>query len=349
MGHEHKYMGHETANWGGRGLGYTLFNTYLCNQPCYCQVVVEPGAQLCTLILSPWRSFLDLKLMLRTRYYGRRWLVLNLRKRMSPRVSSSLNRWVDWDRSGLTVEMKPGLIVSVRLSLTWPWAPRSWSLLKSRYRLVVAGSFNWIRWETTSVLVPFIRLPKRLMTGWLSNWLTFSTPHITPRHNTLLKAGVDIVGISNWKHTLWTRRVRFLWSWTSGSPTTFSELEEFRSHRRDDLWLQEVPVCQLDPRVDISVLVPPTRVSKRHTTGWLINSLTFSTQHTKSKHNRWLKVGVIIVGTSSGLPTSWMRRSEDICYSVNPLFTHTIISNSLQPLEVLEEVFLTKWKIRWSS
>jgi hypothetical protein len=37
MGHEHKYMGHETANWGGKGLGYMLFNAHLCNQPCYCQ------------------------------------------------------------------------------------------------------------------------------------------------------------------------------------------------------------------------------------------------------------------------------------------------------------------------
>jgi hypothetical protein len=27
-----------------------LFNEYLCNQPCHCQVVVEPGAQLCTLL-----------------------------------------------------------------------------------------------------------------------------------------------------------------------------------------------------------------------------------------------------------------------------------------------------------
>ena len=27
-----------------------LFNGHLCNQPCYCQVVVEPGAQLCTLL-----------------------------------------------------------------------------------------------------------------------------------------------------------------------------------------------------------------------------------------------------------------------------------------------------------
>jgi hypothetical protein len=31
-------MGHETTNWGGRGLGYMLFNEHLCNQPCYCQV-----------------------------------------------------------------------------------------------------------------------------------------------------------------------------------------------------------------------------------------------------------------------------------------------------------------------
>jgi hypothetical protein len=43
-------MGHETANGGGRGLGYMLFNVHLCNQACYCQVVVEPGTQLCTLL-----------------------------------------------------------------------------------------------------------------------------------------------------------------------------------------------------------------------------------------------------------------------------------------------------------
>jgi hypothetical protein len=47
--HEHKYMGHETANWGGRGLGYMLFNAHLCNQPCLYKVVVGPGAQICTL------------------------------------------------------------------------------------------------------------------------------------------------------------------------------------------------------------------------------------------------------------------------------------------------------------
>jgi hypothetical protein len=27
-----------------------LFNTHLCNQPYYSQVVVEPGSQLCTLL-----------------------------------------------------------------------------------------------------------------------------------------------------------------------------------------------------------------------------------------------------------------------------------------------------------
>ena len=50
MGHEHKYKGHETANWVGRGLGYMLFNAYLCNQPYSGKVVVGPGAQLCTLL-----------------------------------------------------------------------------------------------------------------------------------------------------------------------------------------------------------------------------------------------------------------------------------------------------------
>jgi hypothetical protein len=50
MGHEHKYMGHETANWGGRGLGYMLFNAYLCNQPYYWKMVVGPGTQSCTLL-----------------------------------------------------------------------------------------------------------------------------------------------------------------------------------------------------------------------------------------------------------------------------------------------------------
>ena len=37
---------------------------------------------------------------------------LRLRKRIPPSVSSSLSWWVDWDRSGLTVETKPGLFLT---------------------------------------------------------------------------------------------------------------------------------------------------------------------------------------------------------------------------------------------
>jgi hypothetical protein len=42
-------------------------------------------------------------------------------------------------------------------------------ITESLYRLVVAGGFSWMRWKTISVLVPLIRVSKRLMTGWMSN------------------------------------------------------------------------------------------------------------------------------------------------------------------------------------
>jgi len=45
-------MGHETANWGGRGLGYMLFIAHLCNH-ILLQSGGGPGAQLCTL-LEEW-------------------------------------------------------------------------------------------------------------------------------------------------------------------------------------------------------------------------------------------------------------------------------------------------------
>ena len=44
---------------------------------------------------------------------------------MPPSVSSSFRRWVGWDRSGLTVEMKPCLLLSDRLSSSPPWVSRS--------------------------------------------------------------------------------------------------------------------------------------------------------------------------------------------------------------------------------
>ncbi len=55
-------------------------------------------------------------------------------------VSSCLSWWVGWHGSGLTVEMKPGLLIFDRLSFPWPWTSRSRSSLKRRWRLVVAGS-----------------------------------------------------------------------------------------------------------------------------------------------------------------------------------------------------------------
>jgi hypothetical protein len=95
---------------------------------------------------------------------------LESHEKMTPNVSSSLNRWVDCFRSGLTLE--------------WPWTPRSRSSLKSHSRVVVPRSSSWTRWETISVLVPLIRVSTRIMTGWLINWLTFSTQHIQWKHNT---------------------------------------------------------------------------------------------------------------------------------------------------------------------
>jgi hypothetical protein len=49
---------------------------------------------------------------------------------------------------------------------------------------------------------------KRLMTGRLRNWVTFSVPHIQPRRKTILKGGVDIVGILIWRPTFRTIHTR---------------------------------------------------------------------------------------------------------------------------------------------
>jgi hypothetical protein len=109
---------------------------------------------------------------------GRRWLALSLRKRIPPNVSTSLGQWVHWDRSGLTVEMKPDLLVSDRLSWRWPGVTRSRSSMKIVLRFVVGGSFIWIRWETISVLVPLIRGVKKVH-DWVVDQLSdlFRTTH----------------------------------------------------------------------------------------------------------------------------------------------------------------------------
>ena len=116
-----------------------------------------------------------------------------------------------------------------------------------------------------------------------------------------------------------------------------SWLGKIRTHRREEAWsaslwqtffvttmgdqilvIVETPLtacgCKklqlgtLGVLVIISVLVPPTRVPRRLTTGrltgWSIRwPRIFFEQHTKWKHNRCLKTGDIIVGTSSCLVT----------------------------------------------
>jgi hypothetical protein len=98
--------------------------------------------------------------------------------------------------------MKPGLLVSDRLS-SWPCASRSRSSWKSLNRFVVGGSFNCMWWETISVLVPLIRVQKRLMTGRLNNWPLFHTTHtVKTQHVTKIRS--RHCGELNWRSHLWT-------------------------------------------------------------------------------------------------------------------------------------------------
>ncbi len=62
----------------------------------------------------------------------------------------------------------------------------------------------------------------------------------------------------------------------------------------------------------------PLGCQKRHTTGRLINSLTFSAQHTRLKHNRSFVAGVSSFGRSSDLSLNGnLRYPNDIDRSLN--------------------------------
>jgi hypothetical protein len=115
---------------------------------------------------------------------------------------------------------------------------------------------------------------------------------------------------------------------------SMSWLGQIRSHRRDETWcaslLQtffsssmddahggiQIPVIvekpfatcgckkfQLDPLGDhlntCATHSGVKKLTKRHTTGWLIKLLTFFARHIRLKHNRWLKAEVNIVMTSA--------------------------------------------------
>jgi hypothetical protein len=82
------------------------------------------------------------------------------------------NQWVGWDKSDLITEMRPGLIVSDRLSwplvsvlIYRPW----WSYLT---RPEVAGSFRLTPCGTTSALVPSTRMSRRRTNELLISLLT---------------------------------------------------------------------------------------------------------------------------------------------------------------------------------
>ncbi len=63
----------------------------------------------------------------------------------------------------------------------------------------------------------------------------------------------------------------------------FKPIGQIRPHRRDESWSASLWTL---------TRVPPTRVTKRHTTGWLIKLLTFLARHMRLKHRRWLKAEV---------------------------------------------------------
>ncbi len=65
---------------------------------------------------------------------------------------------------------------------------------------------------------------------------------------------------------------------------------------------------------------------------WLINLLTFSTQHIQWKHNTWLKAGVGIVGILSWRDTWWMWRVRCLWCSI-----------SVSPVTVLKVVLTLIW------
>jgi hypothetical protein len=106
--------------------------------------------------------------------------------------------------------MKPGLLVSDRLSLTCLWTPRSRS--KSLHRLVleeVPDRPSW--WPPLYLYLSFGCQKGSRLGGWPNHWhWPFFVQRTKLRHNRWLKVGVSLV--------------RILWSWTSVSPTTVSDV-----------------------------------------------------------------------------------------------------------------------------
>ncbi len=107
-----------------------------------------------------------------------------------------------------------------------------------------------------------------------------------------------------------------------------SGLGQIRSHRRDEAWSGSLRQTSFDMTLVTQILIITektlvvcgyrkfqldelgdhlctctTHSGTKKTHDWVVELLNFSTQQTESKHNTWLKVGVVIVGTLSWLST----------------------------------------------
>jgi hypothetical protein len=157
------------------------------------------GGKVTQQILSHWQPFLDLKLM----FAGSRRAEQSSLRSQQHIVATVEDSVLRTEMTGLESQgedapkrilfLKPmswlGQIRSHRRNEAW-----SASLWQTFFAMTIkplaACAFRKFQLDAMgiSLLVPLIRVPKRLMTGPLSNWLTFSIPRILPRRNTLLKS-----------------------------------------------------------------------------------------------------------------------------------------------------------------
>jgi hypothetical protein len=159
--------------------------------------------------------------------FGWRWMTLSLRKRMSPNVSSSLIRWVDWVRSGLTVNNRRDEVWPVSLRQTFFVMPMGTQIPVITEKPLVVCSCRKFQLDTLGdhlCTCTGHSGAKKVHDGLLTKLLNFSVQHTKRKHNTWLKAVGVIVERLIWLSVFRTRRVRCPWCWISVSTTTVSEV-----------------------------------------------------------------------------------------------------------------------------
>ncbi len=93
---------------------------------------------------------------------------MNLRKRIPPRVSSSLSRWVVWDRSGITVEMKSGLTGFLCHDHGCPDPGHSWKSVIGLWLPEVPDRPSW--WLPLYLYRSFGFQKGAQLVGWPTQW-----------------------------------------------------------------------------------------------------------------------------------------------------------------------------------